>query len=87
MFKMKSSQGFNNLCGRNLQQIRLSLNPPLSQRKLAYLFQLQSYDIGHHVIRRIENRERYVTDLELVMLSEVLHTPLEYLVADILKAP
>lgn len=34
--------------------------------------QLAGYDVDHHFIRRIENGQRFVTDIELVALSETL---------------
>ena len=36
------------------------------------LMQLAGYDVDHHFIRRIENGERFVTDIELAALSKVL---------------
>lgn len=80
MFKLKSPTGSNNLCGENLKQIRLSKIPPLSQRKLACILQIMGYDLNHHFIRRIESGERYVTDIELKILSEVLHVSIEELI-------
>lgn len=72
MFKVKSRDGRNNICGKNLKRIRLSYKPILSQRKLARILQRMGYELDHHFIRRIENGERYVTDIEIVILSEEL---------------
>jgi hypothetical protein len=36
------------------------------------MMQLAGYDVDHHFIRRIENGQRFVTDIELVALSKVL---------------
>lgn len=80
MFKLKAPDGSNNLCGQNLRKIRLSQNPPLSQRKLASILQTLGYDVDNHFIRRVETGERYVTDIELEILSKVLHISIEELI-------
>lgn len=70
MFKLKTSNGRNNITGQNLTAIRHRKN--ISQRQLAKVLQLAGYDVDHHFIHRIENGERFVTDMELVALSKVL---------------
>lgn len=80
MYKLKAPDGTNNLCGKTLIKLRTERNPPLSQRKLAELLQSHGYDVDNHFIRRIELGERFVTDIELVMLSEVLGVTLQELV-------
>lgn len=80
MFKLKAPDGTNNLCGKNLARFRAEHNPPLSQRKLAQLLQVQGYDVDNHFIRRVELGERFVTDIELRMLSRVLDVDLEDLI-------
>ena len=79
MFKIKAPDGTNNLCGKNLARLRLNRNPPLSQGKLAELLQINGYDVDRHFIRRIEVGERFVTDIEIKMLAEVLAVPYETL--------
>ena len=71
MFKLKTATGANNICGQNLIRIRREKN--ISQRELSRMMQLAGYDVDHHFIRRIENGERFVTDIELVALSKVLN--------------
>ena len=44
----------------------------LSQRELACKLQLAGYNLDKNVITRIENYQRYVTDIELKGLCEVL---------------
>ena len=70
MFKLKAENGFNNITGQRLTQIRHERD--LSQRALARMMQVEGYDVDHHFIRRIENGERFVTDIELAALSKVL---------------
>lgn len=85
MFKLKSSDGSNNITGRNL--IRIRHEKDISQRQLAKLMQLAGYDVDHHFIRRIENGERFVTDIELAALSQVLSVEIYDLIDPSLIAP
>ena len=80
MFKLKTADGNNNITGQNLIAIRHRQN--ISQRKLAKMMQLHGYDVDHHFIRRIENGERFVTDIELVALSKVLNVDITELIDD-----
>lgn len=70
MFKLKAENGSNNITGKRLETIRHDRK--ISQRKLARMMQVAGYDVDHHFIRRIENGERFVTDMELVALARVL---------------
>lgn len=80
MFKLKATDGYNNITGKRLIEIRHKLN--ISQRKLAKMMQLAGYDVDHHFIRRIENGERFVTDIELVALSKVIKISILELIDD-----
>lgn len=77
MFKLKAPDGTNNLCGNKLAKLRMEHDPPLSQRKLAQMLQVRGYDVDNHFIRRVELGQRFVTDIELVMLSDVLNVSLD----------
>lgn len=80
MFKLKTSDGRNNITGQNLIKIRHRKG--ISQRQLAKMLQLAGCDVDHHFIRRIENSERFVTDIELVALSRVLNVEIDDLIDD-----
>ncbi len=80
MFKIKAADGTNNLSGKKIAEIRKSKN--LSQRKLATKMQLLGFDVDHYFIRRVENGERFVTDIDLVIFSRALGVP----ITDILSA-
>ena len=80
MFINKSFDGKNNICGKNISILRSNLK--ISQRELADRMQLVGIDIDKNAIQRIECGKRFVTDIELVMLSEVLHVSLEELLKD-----
>lgn len=71
MFKLKAPNGRNNICGKKIECLRKSNN--LSQRKMAAKLQLAGYDVDNHFIRRIENGERFITDIELQMFSDFFH--------------
>ena len=70
MFKIKAADGTNNLCGRRVAQIRKEKK--LSQRKLAAKMQILGFDVDHYFIRRVENGERFVTDIDLVIIAQAL---------------
>lgn len=74
MFKIKAADGTNNLCGRRIAAIRKEKK--LSQRKLAIKMQLLGFDVDHYFIRRVENGERFVTDIDLVIFSRALNVPI-----------
>jgi len=82
MFKIKAPDGTNNLCGKKLAKLRLEHNPPLSQRKLAQILQVRGYDVDNHFIRRVERGERFVTDIELAILADVLEVSIAELIAN-----
>lgn len=79
MFKIKAADGTNNLSGKKITQIRKSKK--LSQRKLAEKMQLLGFDVDHYFIRRVENGERFVTDIDLVIFSRALEVPISDLLS------
>lgn len=80
MFKNKNGNS-NNLSGVNIANIRKSIIPKLSQRALADKLQLSGIDIYKNAIQRIECGKRFVTDIELVSIAQVLNVS----VLDLLK--
>ncbi len=74
MFKIKAPDGNNTLCGKRIAEIRKTQK--ISQRKLAIKMQLLGYDVDHYFIRRVENGERFLTDIELKIFSQTLHVPI-----------
>ena len=79
MFKIKAADGTNNLCGKKIADIRKAKK--LSQRKLAQKMQLLGFDVDHYFIRRVENGERFITDIDLVIFCRALEVD----VSDILS--
>lgn len=80
MFINKSKSGQNNLCGVNVTKFRKERN--LSQKKLADALQLAGLDVDKNAIQRIEAGKRFVTDIELAYLSQVLRVSLEQLLLE-----
>ena len=77
MFINKSKDGKNNICGKNISVLRKNMK--ISQRELADLMQISGLDIDKNAIQRIEAGKRFVTDIELVVFSNVLETKIEKL--------
>lgn len=78
MPKPTGSAGEKNLISSRLIELRRQQN--LSQRDLAHKLQLAGYDMDKNVITRIETNKRYVTDIELRALSQVLGVSYAYLI-------
>ena len=75
MFINKAQNGTNNICGQNVAVFRKGLG--ISQRELADRLQLYGLDIDKNAIQRIEAGKRFVTDIELLALSNVLGRKLD----------
>lgn len=71
MFKNKTQNGRNNLCGQKVYEMRKSYKPKMSQRILAEMLQLNGIDVDKNAVQRIESGQRFVTDIELVALSKI----------------
>ena len=78
MPKPTGSSGEKNLVSSRLIELRKQQN--LSQRDLAHKLQLAGYDMDKNVITRIETNKRYVTDIELRVLSQVLDVSYAFLI-------
>lgn len=70
MFINKSNDGLNNICGKNIAALRKNMH--ISQRILAEKLQLNGLDIDKNAVQRIECGKRFVTDIELVIISETM---------------
>lgn len=71
MFINKAADGSNNICGKNIYIFRKELK--ISQRQFADILQLNGLDIDKNAIQRIESGQRFVTDIELIVISKVLN--------------
>lgn len=82
MFKNKSQDERNNICGKRIKAIRMQLPQKPSQRELATMLQIKGIDLDKNAIQRIESGKRFVTDIELKGLAEVLNVTYEDLLND-----
>ncbi|MCI6729412.1 MAG: helix-turn-helix transcriptional regulator [Candidatus Faecousia sp.] len=80
MFINKTADGRNNICGAQVTKYRRALGK--SQRQLADALQLSGLDVDKNAIQRIEAGKRFVTDIELVHLAQVLQVTLEELLTE-----
>jgi transcriptional regulator with XRE-family HTH domain len=71
MFINKTKDGLNNICGKNIAKLRITLK--ISQRELADKMQLVGIDIDKNAIQRIECGKRFVTDIELIAFAKVFN--------------
>lgn len=71
MFINKTIDGRNNLCGKKVASLRTNMG--ISQRELADRLQIIGLDIDKNAVQRIESGKRFVTDIELKALSNVLN--------------
>lgn len=79
MFINKTDDGKNNICGKNIAQVRKSMK--ISQRELADRLQLCGLDIDKNAIQRIESGQRFVTDIELTVLKNFFNVTYEELLS------
>ena len=72
MYKNKSEDGSNNICGEKVKLYRKAMSQKTSQRKLADLLQVEGLDLDKNAIQRIEAGSRFVTDIEIKTIAKVL---------------
>lgn len=77
MFINKTAEGLNNVCGKNIAQLRMKTG--ISQRELADRMQLVGIDIDKNAIQRIECGKRFVTDIEVIAFAKVFDVTFEEL--------
>lgn len=79
MYKNRAMHGENNLCGWKIKELREGLPEKTSQRKLAEMFQIAGLDIDKNAVQRMESGKRFVTDIELKVIANVLKVSYEEL--------
>jgi transcriptional regulator with XRE-family HTH domain len=81
MFKNKAENGKNNVCGVKIYQLRKNHKPKMSQRALAEIMQLNGIDVDKNAVQRIESGQRFVTDIELVVLCKIFNVSCDELLS------
>lgn len=82
MYKNRTSNGKNNLCGEKLSTLRKQLIPKVSQKAFAEKLQLKGIDLDKNAIQRIESGKRFVTDIEVKAFAQILNISIDELLAD-----
>lgn len=77
---INKNNGKNNVCGERVAKFRTAMK--ISQRELADHMQLVGLDMDKNAIQRIEAGKRFVTDIELIGLCQVLNKSFEELLLD-----
>lgn len=72
IYKNRNIDGSLNICGSKIAIMRKKLNPKVSQRAFADMLQLKCLDLDKNAIQRIEAGKRFVTDIELKIIADVL---------------
>ena len=82
MYKTKASGGKLNLCGSKIAKLRSAMRPKCSQRAFADRLQLRGIDISKNAVQCIESGNRFVTDIELKAIAEVLEVSADELLSE-----
>lgn len=77
MYKNKLPNGRNNICGIQIKCFRENMQDKPSQKKLADMLQVEGLDLDKNAIQRIESGSRFVTDIELKVITKVLNVSYE----------
>ena len=79
MFNNKTSDGKNNISGKNIAIRRKAMK--ISQRELADRLQMSGLDIDKNAIQRMESGQRFITDIELVYIAKALNLTFDELLS------
>ena len=77
MFINKTEDGKNNVCGANIAKRRKEMK--ISQRELADRLQIAGLDVDKNAVQRMESGQRFITDIEILYLCDVLNQTLDQL--------
>ena len=77
MFINKTKDGKNNVCGANIARRRKEMK--ISQRELAERLQIMGLDVDKNAVQRMESGQRFIIDIEIIYLCEVLEQTLDQL--------
>ena len=79
---MLSNKMNANIIGRRMRIARAMKNPPMNQQELLAKLQTADVDISQSTLSKIENGNRYVTDIELKAISEALNVSVLWLMEE-----
>lgn len=73
MYKTRAKDSRNNIAGKNIERLRKGLKNKTSQRELAEMLQREGLDVDKNTIQRMESGARFITDIELKVIADVLN--------------
>ena len=73
----RQSLGSRNLIGTRVEETRKKRN--MKQKELLAQLQVRGLDMNSSGLSKLEGQIRYVTDFELVALSQILEVSVDYL--------
>lgn len=82
MYKNRTNDGKNNLCGERIRKFREQLPGSPSQNVFANMLAEAGLDVDKNAIQRIECGKRFVTDIELKYIASVLQVTYSDLLDD-----
>lgn len=74
----KQKYGTKNICGANIEHFRKQQG--MKQIELIAKMQLAGVDINPSSLSKLEGQIRVASDIELKVIAEILHVPMEELV-------
>lgn len=77
MYKNKAPDGSHNICGQNIKKYRKALPTKPSQKVFSAMLQVEGLDLDKNAVQRIESGKRFVTDIELKVITKVLKVSYE----------
>ena len=82
MYKTKRPDGRLNTCGLKVAKLRMGIKPKCSQRAFADRLQLAGLDVSKNTVQCIESGKRFVTDIELKVIAQVLGVTADELLSE-----
>lgn len=79
MYKNKNNDGTLNISGKKISVLRKQLQPKTSQKGLSDRLQLSGLDLDKNAVQRIESGQRFITDIELRAIAQILGTSTDFL--------
>jgi len=79
MYKNRTEDGRNNVSGEKIAHLRKNLKKKTSQRQFAEILQRAGLDVDKNAIQRMEAGKRFITDIEIKIIAEVLEVTYEEL--------
>jgi len=80
MYKNRTDDGRNNVSGEKIADLRKKLKEKTSQRQFAEMLQRAGLDVDKNAIQRMESGERFITDIEIKTIAEVLNVTVDDLI-------